>query len=225
MENNNNNKNLILGLDISTTTIGIALMEINNDNNNDNLKLKLLHHVSPKVIQQKNISKTEELFIKVNIFKENFLEKYKDILLDVKVIVIEEPLLLSNNIYTCATLLKFNGMISKMLYDEFNIVCNYISSYDSRKYAFPELMSIRKINKKGIELSIKELKNKQPVLFGAYAHDVEKKKIIWQKVNDKFNKDIQWLYNKKNELIKENYDIADAACCILGYLNQLKSIT
>jgi hypothetical protein len=62
-------------------------------------------------------------------------------------VVIEEPLLQSNNVNTVATLLRFNGMISKSVFDTLGVVPDFISSYDARKYSFPELMSVRKFKK------------------------------------------------------------------------------
>ena len=96
----------ILALDVSTSTIGIALFEDLGGKG----ELKLLHHVSPKV-KPKPENKMEELFRKVEIFQTEFLNKYADF--GIKRVVIEEPLLQSNNVYTIATLLRFNGMISK----------------------------------------------------------------------------------------------------------------
>src|SRR6188508_1881780 len=100
----------LLALDVSTSTIGIALFEDLGDKG----KLKLLHHVSPKV-KPKPTNKMEELFRKVEIFENEFLSHYSDV--GITRIVIEEPLLQSNNVYTIATLLRFNGMISKSCWD------------------------------------------------------------------------------------------------------------
>jgi hypothetical protein len=43
--------------------------------------------------------------------------------------------------------LRFNGMISKSVFDTLGVVPDFISSYDARKYSFPELMSVRKFKK------------------------------------------------------------------------------
>jgi hypothetical protein len=68
---------------------------------------------------------------------EEFIEKYKDIGIDH--VIIEEPLISSNNSITVSTLLRFNGMISDCIYNVLGIVPDYISSYDARKYSFPDL--------------------------------------------------------------------------------------
>jgi hypothetical protein len=57
-----------------------------------------------------------------------------------------EPLLQSNNVNTVATFIRF-GMISKSVFDTLGVVPDFISSYDARKYSFPELMSVRKFKK------------------------------------------------------------------------------
>ena len=158
----------ILGLDVSTKTIGISLFEDFGDNG----KLQLLTHITPKV--KPNPKDNIELLIKkAQIFQFEFLEKYSDI--DIKRVIIEEPLVRSNNVNTVATLLRFNGMICRSVYEVLNIVPEFISSYDARKFAFPELMQIRKTNKKGENYTEKEIGGKQPVLFGNYDWEIDKK--------------------------------------------------
>ena len=105
----------ILGLDVSTKTIGIALFEDKGDGG----KLQLLTHITPKV-KPKPTNNIETLIKKVQIFEEDFLEKYSDI--EIERVFIEEPLLRSNNVNTVATLLRFNGMICKSVYEVLNIV-------------------------------------------------------------------------------------------------------
>ena len=205
-----NNSEYLLSLDVSTSTIGIALFDI------DTRKLKLLHHVSPKV-KPKPESKMEELFKKVEIFEREFLSQYSNF--NITKVVIEEPLLQSNNVYTIATLLRFNGMISKSIYETIGVVPDFISSYDARKFAFPELMAVRRFKKNGTQLSEKEIAKNSPVLFGAYDFDVDKKTVIFEKVCD-LEPQILWLYDKHNKLKKENYDMSDAYCAGIGYMQK-----
>jgi len=202
----------LLSLDVSTSTIGIALFEIETG------ELKLLHHVSPKVKPLPE-SKMEELFKKVEIFEKEFLFKYANF--GIKKVVIEEPLLQSNNVYTIAALLRFNGMISKSVYDTIGVVPDFISSYDARKYAFPELMAIRRFKKDGTPLNEKQIAKNEPVLFGAYEFDVDKKMIIFEKVCD-LEPQIKWILDKNNKLKKENFDMSDAYTCALAWFNQNK---
>ena len=208
MEKNKNG--LILGLDISTKTIGIALFEDNGESG----KLKLLHHVTPKVKPQPE-SKMEELFMKADIFEKEFLNKYADV--GITRVIIEEPLLRSNNVNTVATLLRFNGMVSRSVYNVLGLVPDYISSYDSRAFAYPELMQIRTKNKKGEPYTENEMKKKKPVLFGGYDFDVDKKMIPWEKVAE-LEPQITWMYTNKGTLRKENFDMSDAYTVCLAHM-------
>ena len=192
----------ILGLDVSTKTIGVALFEGDG-------KLLELTHVTP-IIKPKPETKLEELFKKVDAF-ERVLTRYIE--LDIERVVIEEPLLNSNNVYTVGTLLKFNGMISKVVSEVLNVVPDFISSYDARAYAFPELMAIRTHNKKGEPYNEKQLTKNKPVLFGGYNWKVDKKTVIWEKVAD-LEPQIVWEYTRNNTLKKENFDMTDAYACV-----------
>ena len=192
----------VLGLDVSTKTIGLALFEGDG-------RLLELTHITP-IIKPKPINKLDELFKKVDVF-ERVLTRYIE--LDIDRVVIEEPLLSSNNVYTVGTLLKFNGMISKIVSEVLNIIPEFISSYDARANSFPELLQIRTNNKKGEPYSEKELAKKKPVLFGGYPWAVDKKMVIWEKVAD-LEPHIVWEYDKKQRLKKENFDMTDSYTCV-----------
>ena len=202
----------ILGLDVSTKTIGVALFD-------EEGKLWELTHVTPKVKPQPKI-KLEELFRKVDIF-ERYLTKYIE--LDIDRVVIEEPLLSSNNVYTVATLLRFNGMISKVTEEVLGVTPEFISSNDARRYAFPELEQVRTHDKKGNPYNEKQMKSKKPVLFGAYPWDVDKKMVIWEKVAE-LEPHIVWEYTRNNTLKKENFDMTDAYATVLAVLNRDKLV-
>ena len=205
---------LCLGLDVSTTTIGVCLLEYNADGY---VKILELTHINPKVSSK--IKGIEQLFLKKQIF-EKFIAKYED--LNITKVIIEEPLMRSNNINTCSTLLRFNGMISDCVYNILGVVPEYISSYDARKYSFPELMAIRKYGKDGKQYEYKkimnEISNNKFVLFGSYSWEVDKKTVMQDKVAKLFP-DIEWVYDKKGELKKENFDASDSSVACLGYLN------
>jgi hypothetical protein len=202
----------LLALDVSTSCIGIALFEDDGTKGD----LKLLHHVSPKV-KPLPTSKMEELFRKVEIFEEEFLKNYANF--NITTVVIEEPLLQSNNVYTIATLLRFNGMISKSVYDTLGVVPTFISSYDARKYAFPDLMAVRTFKKDGTPLDAKAIAKNSPVLFGAHPFLVDKKMVLWEKVAE-LEPQITWFFDKKNKLTKENFDMSDAYVCGLAFFNK-----
>jgi hypothetical protein len=198
----------VLGLDVSTKTIGISLFDISG-------KLILLTHVTPKIKNVGNLSDIEVLIKKAQVFEEEFLKKYGDS--GITKVVIEEPLLGSNNVYTMATLIRFNGMVSRSVYETLNVVPEFISSYDSRKYAFPELMAKRTVNKKGEAYTQKEVEKSNPVLFGDYPFDIDKKMVVWEKVSQ-LEPQIVWEYDKNMKLKKENFDTTDAYTCARAWM-------
>lgn len=188
----------VLGLDVSTKTIGIALFDTNSE------KLLELTHLSP-VPKSEMSSKIEELIIKSNLFKIK-LEEYKNI--GITKVIIEEPLLTSNNINTVGILMRFNTLVCKEVFDVLNIIPEFISTYNARKFAYPELINK---NEKG-----------KDVLFGGYDKNVDKKNLIWELVAKK-EPQINWHYSKNNKLKKENFDQTDAYTAVLGYM-KMKSI-
>ena len=185
----------VLGLDVSTKTIGWALFDMITE------ELLELTHISP-VAKLKEENKMKELFLKAETFKQKLIQ-YKN--LGITKVIIEEPLLNSNNVYTIQTLMRFNTLISKEIYDILGIVPEYISTYNSRKFAFPELV---RENDKG-----------KFVLFGGLPKDIDKKMIIWDLVAKK-EPQINWQYTKNQTLKKENFDMSDAYTCCLGYMKQ-----
>ena len=199
MNKNLKNSPKVLGLDISTKTIGWALFDIQTK------ELLELTHISPRPKLDNDKDKLKELLVKSEIFAEK-LKEYKN--LGIVRIVIEEPLLNSNNVYTVQTLLRFNSFVFKEIYNILGIVPEFISTYNSRKYAFPDL--------------IKENDKNKFVLFGGLPKNIDKKMIIWEKVA-KLEPQIKWLYTKNNTLRKENFDQTDAYTCVLGIM-RLKEI-
>lgn len=187
----------VIGLDVSTKTIGIALFDIVTK------KLLELTHISP-VAKKNSDNKIEELLIKGNIFKEK-LKSYID--MGITNVVIEEPLLNSNNINTVGTLMRFNTIICKEIYDTLGIVPEFISTYNARKNAFPHLVQE---NNKG-----------KFVLFGGLPMDIDKKQIIFDLVS-KREPQITWLYTRNNTLKKECFDMSDAYCAVLGFMKHKK---
>jgi hypothetical protein len=94
-------------------------------------------------------------------------------------------------------------LVCREIYDILGIIPEFISTYNSRKFAFPELV---KENDKG-----------KFVLFGGLPKDVDKKNLIWGLVAKK-EPQIVWNFTKNNTLKKENYDMTDAYCCVLGIM-------
>ena len=184
-----------LGWDISTKTGGWALFDIQSKN------LLELTHFSPK-IKPVPETKIEEMLLKAEQFKSKILD-YSNI--GITKVIIEEPLLNSNNIRTVSTLMRYNAFITRIIYETLGIVPDFISTYNSRKFAFPSLFTENNKGKK--------------VLFGKYEVGCDKKYIIWQKVSEK-EPHLTWTYTRNNTLKKENFDMCDAYTCVLGYLQQ-----
>jgi len=185
----------VLGLDISTKTIGWALFDIQSK------ELLELTHFSPK-IKPKPEDKLVEMMAKVDQFKQKMVD-YNNV--GITKIVIEEPLINSNNIRTVAILMRYNSFITRVIYDVLGILPEYISTYDSRKYAFPNLYSPNNKGKK--------------VLFGGYEKGCDKKHIVWELVSTK-EPHLTWMYTRNNTLKKENYDMCDAYTCVLGQMSK-----
>ena len=210
-------KKVIMGLDVSTKTIGITLAVLDYE---DNLKIVQVTHLRLKSPQK--VKGTESLFVKSLLFNEEIRKYTKYNITDV---IIEEPLISSNNAETAAVLLRYNGMISQSVYNILGVVPEFISSYDARKFAFPQLMSVRKYKKNGDIRTKNEIvhslnKNKL-VLFGDYSFDCAKKLILWNLVSERYP-DIEWQYDDSGELKDENFDASDSLVCVLGYLNKCK---
>jgi len=185
----------VLGLDISTKTIGWALFDIQTQ------QLLELTHISPRPkINKDDDDKLKELILKSEVIGEK-LKQYTN--LGIVRVVIEEPLLNSNNIYTIQTLLRFNSFVFKEIYNILGIVPEFISTYNARKFAWPEL--------------VQENDKKKHVLFGGLPKDIDKKMIIWEKVA-KREPQITWQYTRNNTLKKENFDQTDAYTCVLGFM-------
>lgn len=170
-----------LAFDISTTCIGISLFDETGN----------LIEINHLVLKTDNDVKTEfRYLIKSNFFKD-YIQKYKDY--DVIDIFIEDPLLGSNNIFTASLLLKFNGICTYILHNEFTVLPKHISVYEVRKSMCPEFI---KINKKGEETL-------------SFPKELDKKEYIQNKIA-KMYPDLQWVLDKKGKFSKYNYDISDS---------------
>ena len=186
----------VLGLDISTKTIGWSLFDIQTQ------KLLELTHFSP-VIKPQPEDKIEELLMKVDAFEDR-LKNYVD--LGITKVIIEEPLLNSNNVWTVGTLLRYNSMITKSIYDILGVVPSFISTSNSRRYAWPELLTDNGKGKK--------------TLFGGVGKDTDKKEVVWKLVSNA-EPQITWLYTRTKTLKKENFDMTDAYCAVRGYMSKV----
>jgi hypothetical protein len=183
----------VLGLDVSTKTIGWSLFDIKTQ------ELLELTHFSPKLNPSPE-DKIEVLLLKANSFR----DKIKDYVnVGITKVIIEEPLINSNNVYTVSTLMRYNSFIIQIIYEVLGVVPEMISTYNARKFAFPELVVENKMSKK--------------VLFGNFDKGCDKKHIIWEKVSN-LEPQLSWEMSKNQTLKKENYDMTDAYTCVLGQL-------
>jgi len=185
----------VLGLDISTKTIGWALFDLMSQ------ELLELTHVSPKIKALPD-NKIEELLLKSEVFSDKVSE-YKN--MGIGKVIIEEPLINSNNVYTVSTLMRYNAFIIKIIHTKLGVIPEVISTYNARKFAFPNLFTQNKNGKK--------------VLFGGFEKGCDKKHIIWQQVSN-ILPELSWSYTRNNTLKKENFDMCDAYTCVLGYMKQ-----
>ena len=116
----------VLGLDVSTACIGVCVLK---DNGDDKPDIMYLSHKTPKI--PRKIKGIEALFLRKQIFEDEFVKEVSSAF-PITDVVIEEPLISSNNANTVATLLRFNGMIAECVYRILGIVPSFISSYDAR---------------------------------------------------------------------------------------------
>ena len=189
----------ILGLDISTSCIGASI--IYDDGVNPPV-IEKITHVVPKISNKISNKSIEALIKRKEIFEDEFLSNLTDA--GITECVIEAPLIFAlgnSNPTTVAQLLKFNALLSEAIYYKLGIIPYYISSLDARVYAFPELLGLRKFNRKGEEYDLKhiktDIKNNHIVPFADFSYDCD----------------------KKNDFKKENFDACDSLVCCLGYSN------
>ena len=223
-ENSKSNESLILGLDVSTTCIGCCVIKYSpketlaGDFSNE--EIIDLAYIKPKA-EKKPQNIIEQLFLKKEDAEKELHELFSGYTFNK--IAIEEPLLGSNNINTVATLLKFNGMLSESIYRWTGIVPDYISSYDARRYSFPELLSIRTMKGNGEahreKQLIVQLKKNELSLFADYPLKTDKKEIMWQQVSKKYPS-ISWEYDKNGKLKQHNFDICDSIVVALGIIHK-----
>ena len=146
---------------------------------------------------------------------------------DIDIVVIEEPLANTVvNINTTATLLRFNGMVSMLVYEILGVMPHYISSLDARRYGFPEISVVRRFDKKGDlydrDKILKDIKKNAAVPFGDHPWDVDKKKVIWDCI-DKRLPNLPWAVNRTGGFDKTNYDTSDSIALIAGYVNMVEN--
>lgn len=206
---------IILGMDVSTHCIGMTIASIEADN----IEVLEMTHLRLKV--NKKIRGIEALLVKSQLLKEK-LESLKEY--HISRVIIEEPQINSNKELNYL-IFKFNGMVSQNIYDIMGIIPEFITSNDARKFAFPELIAIRKFNKQGNiynkERIIQSIQKNELVLFGGFHYDISKKYVLFNEIINKFPH-LQWIYDKNGNLTNENFDASDSLISIIGFLNKIK---
>lgn len=210
---------VILGLDISTACVGASVIF---DDGIGEPQIKCITHIVPKIPKSK--TGIEALILRKEIFERDFLNGIKE--LNITECVIESPITHAmsgnSNAHTVAQLLQFNGLLSEAVYRVLGIVPTYITSFDARMASFPQLLSVRKFNKKGEQYDVKHLlksiNDNHCVLFGSYPFDCDKKTIMMDLVSEKYP-DIEWVMASNGTMKKENYDACDSLVCALAYSN------
>jgi len=184
----------IWSLDISTTNIGSALWDING-------KLIELKHLELKI--SKDVSVPDRDIHKAEIFRK-YAEEYKKRIFnelngEIEHIIIEAPLMMSNNANTASLLLGFNGICRYILFDIFNKYPMKISVHESRKLFLSELVSLKKRKGKMVE-----------VLSFPEEYKKNKKYYIWKKVA-KLEPQIEWFYKRNSDQPRDIcYDLSDS---------------
>jgi hypothetical protein len=189
MKVNPNPSPCYLSFDVSTTCIGIALFGHNG-------KLIQLTHI--KLESDTEIEPENRYIEKAKLFKNYILnlKKYvQEIGGYVDKVFVEEPLGSSNNVNTAIMLARFNGIVCYIINEVYNVIPTLYSIHSIRKTFCPEFVVY---------------KNGKNTL--SFPKTIDKKEYIWEKVS-KLEKNLQWLYNKKQKLCKENFDMSDAYAC------------
>jgi hypothetical protein len=192
MENNN----LILGLDVSTSTVGISLFASDG-------RLLELNHISP-IVKDETLSKEDILLEKCNLVVNFLVENYP--LNDIVEIVLETPLISSQQTDTAALLNYFGGMVYASLRANFKCKISYITVDEARRFGLPELVG-----------------GKSKSLFGVFNGVLDRKvvseykKLIVLSLIAQRYPTIVWLMNNNLSIDKKNFDRADSITVVLGH--------
>ncbi len=182
-QNKIKNKGHYIALDISTSCIGMSIF-------NQDYELVDLKHILLKT--DKDVLPENRYLAKANMFK-TYLQVYKEYnILDV---VIEDPLVASNNVKTVNTLLRFNGICSYLIWSELNTIPKYITVHGVRETFCPEMC----------EYDSKKNRN----ILKFKSRKIDPKEYIFMKVS-KLEPQLNWLYDKNGKLKDENYDMTDS---------------
>lgn len=189
------NEKFILGLDVSTSTVGICLFRTDG-------KLMELNHVSP-IVKDENITKQDLLLYKCNLVVNFLVENYPPE--NIVEIILETPLISSQQTDTAAMLNYFGGIVYATLRQFYKEKITYITVDEARRFGLPELVG-----------------GKSKSLFGVFNGRLErktisdyKKMIVLSLVAQRYPA-IVWLLNNNMAVDKKNFDRADSIVVVLG---------
>jgi hypothetical protein len=190
------NTGIYIGFDISTSRIGLSIF----DQEYNLTEIKCI-----ELLVDNDVLLEHKLLAKANIFRE-YLQKYKEN--NILKVIIEDPLKGSNNQFTANMLMRFNGMCSYILSQEFNILPEFLTVHEWRSNVCPEFIKTDNKGKKTL----------------SFPKDEDKKIYILQKISTLYPT-IVWDKKKNGKHKDGNFDMADATGLVLGYFikhNKLK---
>jgi RNase H-fold protein (predicted Holliday junction resolvase) len=190
-------KKYILAFDVSTSSIGICLFEDLGTYG----KLLLLTHFEPKVKENTQI---ERLKAKADLCVDKMVEDFSKY--NIERIVVEKPLLNSNNQKTAQILAMFNEYLTTKISEAFDVPIDFITVHDARKYALPELLGENGKMMSDFPKTVAGLKKNNWSKF-----------LIMYLISQRYP-NIQWLLNNNLKINKKNFDRADSIVAILGFM-------
>lgn len=185
---------MILGLDISTSIIGVTILDGKSGIS------KKISHIS--------FNKKMSLWDKVFYFKKQII-KFVDNKEEIKFIVIEEPLSRftkgRSSSHTISLLLKFNGILSFILYQEFGVEPEYFTPSQARKLC-------------GVVLRKKNQCRKLKIKW-------EPEKIqTFNQIKKRFFNDYPWQYKRTGKIKDFHYDEVDSFVIALAKFRNMSNM-
>ena len=139
-----------------------------------------------------SLKKTKTLLSKAEVFRDHMLQYAH---LDMDCVIVEEALKMFKKGKASAQILQklsmMNGMASWIAKDTFNCKVVHYHSERARKLAWPDLIIRR---------------------------GTDKKEIVRQKIAECYPQ-VVWMRNRNNVIIKQSFDMSDAAVLCLAHLN------
>lgn len=195
------NDQCILGLDVSTSTVGICLFTTDG-------RLLELNHISP-IVKDENLTKPDLLLEKCNLIVKFLVENYPPE--KICEIILETPLISSQQTDTAALLNYFGGMIFASLRFYYTEKIKYVTVDEARRFGLPEVVG-----------------GKTKSLFGVFNGRLDrkviseyKKMIVLSLIAQRYPT-IIWLLNNNLSIDKKNFDRADSIAVVLGYKQREK---